>query len=79
MHLEVEGYAISVLEGNLHLPLYYNSVVLPFPASEAGSWALLQEHCIWLGSGTSGQLYPLGGGDKEPSQHCCLPYPFPIP
>lgn len=32
----------------------------PFPAPEAGGWALLQEQCTRPGSGVSGQLYPLG-------------------
>lgn len=35
------------------------------PTSEAGRWALLQEQCIWLGSGATGQLYPLGVETKS--------------
>lgn len=46
-----------------------------FPASEAGGQAPLQEQCTWLGSGATGQLYPLRVGTL--SQHCCLQDLFP--
>ena len=65
----------------LHIILTPCPTPTRFPASEAGGQAPLQEQCTWLGSGATGQLYPLGVGTESPVStaachtHFLLPRP----